>query len=294
MAFLRCLARRGALLLSLLLSLSLPVSPALAAGEKIRIGWTSWADAEAISMIAERILRDELGYDVEMVFDNIGNIFQAMADGEVDVMLMAWLPVHEDYLDKHDRVFEDLGVAYGGGLIGWVVPSYVPEDVFNSFEDLPKPEVKRQLRGRIAGLGESAGMMEQLRTAMDEYGLDGYTIVYGNEVSAIASIRRAVAEQRWVLAGSWRPHWMFAEWDLRFIEDPKKIFGETQTIHSMGRPGFSADFPKLANFFAGFEIPLDELQAVMLRGTKVILDQAVSEYIESHPERVAAWVANAR
>lgn len=283
------MARRLALMIILFTS-----APLLAADGKLRIGWTAWADAEAVSKVAERLLRHELGMEVEMVFDNIGNIYQKLADGEVDVMLMGWLPIHNDYVEQHGRVFEDLGVAYGGGLVGWVVPAYVPEDVLGSFDDLRKPEVKRRLRGRIAGLGETAGMMESMREAMEAYELGGYTLVYGNEVSAIAAIRRAVREERWVLAASWRPHWMFANWELRFIEDPKKLFGDEQSIHIFARPGFSADFPRAARFLGGFQIPLNELQEVMFNGTRKVLDDAISDYLQSNPERVRGWLANAR
>jgi len=67
----------------------------------IRIGWTAWSDAEAVTQIARQVLEERLDYRVELVMTDIGLQYAGVARGNLDVMLMAWLPTtHKAYWDR--------------------------------------------------------------------------------------------------------------------------------------------------------------------------------------------------
>ena len=99
------------------------------AGAPLKLGWSPWADAEVVSLMATQLIESELNQPVERVMADIGIQYQSVARGDLDLMLMAWLPgTHRDYWSKvRDRVL-DLGPMYSGRL-GWIVPDYVPEEV---------------------------------------------------------------------------------------------------------------------------------------------------------------------
>src|SRR5207245_9585054 len=64
----------------------------------IRIGWTAWSDAEAVTNIAKEVLEKRLGYKVDLGMTDIGLQYAGVARGNLDVMLMAWLPTtHKAY-----------------------------------------------------------------------------------------------------------------------------------------------------------------------------------------------------
>lgn len=44
---------------------------------------------------------------------------------------------------------------------------------------------------------------------------------------------------------TWSPHWMFSQYALRYLEDPKQVLGG-ESIPGLGRKGFSAAYPKAA------------------------------------------------
>ena len=43
----------------------------------------------------------------------------------------------------------------------------------------------------------------------------------------------------------WTPHWKFARWDLKFLDDPKKVYGEAETINTIVRQGLKEDMPEV-------------------------------------------------
>lgn len=100
------------LLQVLLVSLIILLTPAQAQEDKtIRMGWTPWSGAEAVTKLAKELLEQRLGYKVELIYTGIGLQYQGLATGDLDVMLMAWLPTtHKTYWDKYSDQLEDLGV----------------------------------------------------------------------------------------------------------------------------------------------------------------------------------------
>ncbi len=102
----------------------------------IRIGWTAWADAEFVTKLARRLLHNRLGYHVKLVMSDIGIQYQGVASGDLDAMLMAWLPTtHRNYWKKVSDKVMDLGPLYINARLGWVVPDYVPAKALDSLAD---------------------------------------------------------------------------------------------------------------------------------------------------------------
>lgn len=66
---------------------------------------------------------------------DMGVAFQALSDGDVDGMLIAWLPVGAaSYYEEYQDEIVDLGTNLEGAQQGFVVPEYMDID---SIEDLP-------------------------------------------------------------------------------------------------------------------------------------------------------------
>lgn len=273
----------------------LPEPPARAEGaedqDKLTIGWTAWADAQVVTRMAQRILQRHTDLEVERQRLNIGIQYQGVASGSIDIMLMAWLPLtHQNYWAKvRDRVV-NLGPLYKGRL-GWVVPDYIPESAVASLSDLTDPEVARRMGGRIQGIDPGSGLMQASARAMEAYDLDGMELVSSSGAAMTAVLSRAIRQEEWVVATAWRPHWVFARFDLRFLKDPKGILGGTERVHALARQGFQGDFPpRITGFFSRMYLPDDELAALLLRTQEVSVEKAVAEYIDEHPRRVRYWL----
>ncbi|WGF89032.1 glycine betaine ABC transporter substrate-binding protein [Marinivivus vitaminiproducens] len=272
--------------------IALTAGGAQAQAEKsIKIGWTAWADAEAVTKLAQRILTEKMGYEVELVMADIGIQYQGIAQGDLDAMMMSWQPVtHASYLEQLGDQVDDLGPIYTHAKLGWAVPAYVPEDQVASIEDLAKPEVAEQLGNQIQGIDPGAGLMQASEKAVSNYGLSDYTLVSSSEAAMLAELDRAERGEEWIVATLWNPHWIFSKYDLRYLEDPKGDLGGSETVNVLARQELVQDQPEAYDFFSRFFIELSDLEAMMFEAQNTSYDEAVTKYIDEHPAQVNYWV----
>jgi glycine betaine/proline transport system substrate-binding protein len=273
--------------------LSLVVGIAHAADKQpVRIGWTAWSDAEAVTRLVARILETRLDQPVELVLLDIGIQYQGLANGDIDAMLMAWLPLtHKPYMDKVGDQVVNLGPLYTRARLGWVVPDYIPRDKLNSIEDLKDRDVRRKLSNQIHGIDPGAGLMQASEKALKAYDLERYRLISSSGAGMTAALSRAIKRKQWIVVTGWSPHWMFARWPLRYLEDPKQALGGRERIHALVRKGFYQDFPvEITEFLSRLFIPLEDLEQIMARANETSYDEAVQHYINQNPKRVNYWV----
>ena len=278
----------------LILIVALGIGTAQAAEKPVlRIGWTAWSDAEAVTRLAARLLETRLHQPVKLVLLDIGIQYQGLANGDIDAMLMAWLPLtHKPYMDKFCNQLVDLGPLYTRARLGWVVPDYIPAKQLKSISDLKDRKVLRKLQNQIYGIDPGAGLMQASEKAMKHYGLDRYRLISSSGAGMTAALARAIKRKKWIVVTGWSPHWMFARWQLRYLDDPDKILGGREQVHALVRKNFDQDFPvEVTEFFSRMFIPLPELENIMARATEKSYKFAVNEYIEQHPARVEYWVS---
>lgn len=264
------------------------------AAQTLRIGWTAWSDAEAVTNMAKQILEKNLAQKVELIMTDIGLQYAGLQRGQIDLMLMSWLPnTHKAYWDKVSGDVEDLGALYTDAKLGWAVPADIPVSVLKTLDDLKKPEVREKLGGKIQGIDPGAGLMRASEEAIKTYGLD-YKLLTASDSAMVVALDRAIQRKQWIVVTTWSPHWMFSQYKLRYLEDPKKSLGGAEEIHALARKGFTADFPKAAAFVKNFKIPLADLEAVMLKAKDSSYDKEAAAYLAANPAKVSQWLANAK
>lgn len=107
-----------------------------------------------------------------------------------------------------------------------------------------------------------------------------------------AALGRAIDRKEWIVVTAWSPHWMFAEWDLRYLKDPKRALGGQERVHALVRKGFYQDFPsEVTEMLTRMYLPLAELEQAMLEATRSSVREAVDSYLREHPARVAYWIS---
>ncbi|CDF96830.1 MULTISPECIES: glycine betaine ABC transporter substrate-binding protein [unclassified Pseudomonas] len=258
----------------------------------IRIGWVNWSDTEIAVKLADTALRDHLKQPVKLVLADIGIQFQALANGSIDLIPMVWLPsTHKSFYDKYKDKLEDLGSLYEG-RIGMAVPTSIPTSELASVEDLNKPEVREKLGGKILTSEVGNGQYKLTEKAIQEYKLDGYKMVASSESGMLSELDRNIKRDKWSLINAWSPHWMFSKWSLRYLDDPKQIFGGAEQIHAVARKGFSAEHPDVARFFANFKIPQADLEKLMATARDSSADKVVAEYYAANKPRFEAMFGN--
>lgn len=64
--------------------------------------------------------------------------------------------------------------------------------------------------------------MKTTDKAISAYGLDGYTLMTSSSSTMLASLKKAMDKGEWIVITGWTPHWMFDQFELKFLDDPKK------------------------------------------------------------------------
>lgn len=101
--------------------------------EKIKLAYVAW-DTEIASTNIIGLVLEDMGYDVTLTQVEAGPMWAAVASGDADAIVAAWLPgTHAKYMTDYEGQLEDLGPNLEGARIGLVVPAYME---INSIEDL--------------------------------------------------------------------------------------------------------------------------------------------------------------
>ncbi len=260
-------------------------------GKTVKIGWAPWSDAEFVTKLAAKLIEDKLGQKVELVQTDVAPLYQGVSRGDIDAMMMAWLPeTHADYYKRVEDKVENLGPLYEGAKLGWIVPDYIPESEISSIEDLKKPEVREKLKGEIQGIDPGAGLTRLSDEAIKKYGLD-YKLNISSEAAMLTTVDRAMRSDGWFVATSWSPHWMFGKYKLRYIADPEGALGGAEHIDALARKGFKEENPKVASLLEKMSIPINELEAAMFDAQETSYEKAVDKYIADNPDRVKEWLS---
>lgn len=250
--------------------------------KEINIALIAWEEAIATTNMWKVIL-EEKGYDVTVTDVDVAPMYQGAANGDVDLFLDTWLPVtHADYWEEYGDQLEDLGAWYDNAKLTITVPSYM-EDI-NSIPDLA--DHAEDLGGRIVGIDPGAGLTRVTQEeAMPGYGLDeDFELVTSSTAAMLAELDSAITEEEPIVVTLWRPHPAYAQYDLKDLEDPEGLMGDAETVHSVGRAGFTEDYPELAGWLENFELSDDELAT---------LEVLTLQEHEDDPEAGArAWLAD--
>ena len=268
-------------------ALTTAMSLAQAAKPEITIGYVDgWADSVATTFTAATVIREKLGYEVKLMPVAAGIMWQGVARGKLDAMLSAWLPVtHGAYYDKMKDQVVDLGVNTPDAKIGLIVPDYVK---INSIADLEAQ--KAEFGGRIIGIDAGAGVMLKADQAIKDYGLD-YKLVASSGSGMIAELTRAEKDQKPVVVTGWVPHWMFAKWKLKFLEDPKGVFGGSEHVDTVANPELEAKAKPVWDFLKKFAWKPGQVNEVMLAIQEGQTPEAAAKaWVAAHPEEVKSWL----
>jgi len=271
----------------------------------VRIAYVEWSSEIASTNVVRAVLQEEMGYECEIIPMAADEMWEAVATGEVDAMVAAWLPgTHGHFYEQYADQIVDLGPNLEGTQTGLVVPQVtpgrqtgrtglqnVPYITIDSITELQEHADK--FRGRIIGIDPEAGIMRQTKEAMEVYGLDNFELISGSEISMAAELANAIRRLEWIVVTGWIPHWKFARWNLKFLEDPENVFGGREEIHTIVREGLREDMPDVYAFLDNFHWTPGDMEQLMLwiEGQDGVypLDSA-RRWMRHHRDKVEAWL----
>lgn len=153
-------------------------------------------------------------------------------------------------------------------------------------------DLKTSGKGNIIGIEPGAGIMGNTETAIEEYDLD-FDLVASSSAGMASELTKAIKDERWIVVTGWTPHWMFARFDLKYLEDPKGIYGGEEYIATLARKGLESDKPGVYGILERFQWTSADMESVMLAVEDgATPEEAAAEWIENHQDQVAGWLGD--
>ncbi|HET57826.1 MAG TPA: glycine betaine ABC transporter substrate-binding protein [Deltaproteobacteria bacterium] len=271
----------------------------------VRLAYVEWSSEIASTNLVKVVIEEELGYPCEITAMRADEMWKAVAKGEVDAMVAAWLPsTHAHFYEQYGKRVEDLGPNLEGTRTGLVVPQVAPgrQTARSGLRNEPYitidsiPEIKEHVdkfRGRIIGIDPEAGIMRQTKKAMKVYGLENMKLISGSEISMTAELAHAIRKLDWVIVTGWVPHWKFARYRLKFLDDPEKVYGGEEAIHTLVREGLKEDMPEIYAFLDNFYWTPEDMEQLMLwieEQKGVYPEDSARRWMSYHREKVQEWL----
>lgn len=253
----------------------------------IKLAYVEWDSCLAATEVAAAVL-EKAGYQVETLSVSGAMLYSALANKDVDAMVCAWLPTtHQNYYEKTKHKIENLGSNMQGTRIGLVVPSYVDID---SIEELKTHA--DLFHNRIIGIDPGAGIMDLTQQAIDAYELPEELLV-GSDATMTAALQEAIRKQEPIVVTGWTPHWMFAAWELKYLQDPKNIYGDPEQIDTLVRLDLQTDHPKAYSLLQAFEMSSQDRAAVMTANREENANPRITAHawIESNAKVINHWLS---
>ncbi len=273
----------------MILALSAAVALGFAtAQDPVELGYVLWDSEIASTHVVAAVLMDDLGYDVNLTSVDAGPMWTGVARGDFDAIVAAWLPAtHEAFWNEYGDDLVDLGPNLEGADIGWAVPTYVEADSITELNDHVDA-----FNGEVIGIDPGAGLMAASDRALEHYGLD-FILLDGSDAAMTAALDRAYNQQQPIIVTSWRPHWMWAAYDLKYLEDPDGIFGDAETINTVVNAEWAENAPAdVMAFLDNFYWTGEDMGAVMLSITQEDMEpmDAARAWIADNRDIVDGWL----
>lgn len=278
----------GLLLAVLLVAALAGCSSGAGGGQTVKLAYVAWDSEIASTYVVKEVLESKLGMTAEMLQVDAGPMWAGVADGSADAMVAAWLPgTHASYLEQYGDKIEDLGPNLDGTKTGLAVPAYMD---INSIEDLKNSDLAGTLDNRIVGIEPGAGIMMATEQALADYGLSDYTLLESSSAAMVQELEKAYRNNEPIVVTGWTPHWMFANMDLKYLEDPKGVYGGAEQIHTMVRTGLAEDMPEVYQFLDQFNWTPEDMEQVMVDiANGQSPEDAAKSWVEEHADQVNSW-----
>jgi glycine betaine/proline transport system substrate-binding protein len=258
--------------------------------ELVYVEWTT----EVASTNVVKVVLENQGYEVKITPVSAAAMWQAVGSDDADGMVAGWLPtLHAHYLKAMKDKVEDLGPNLKGTKSGLVVPAYVTID---NIEDLSKNAEK--FGGKIIGIDPGAGIMSTTEKVLEKYNLDDtFDLIEGSDATMIAMLADAIKNEKWIVVTGWTPHWKFSRWELKYLQDPKNVYGGEEEIRTVVRKGLKEEKPEVYAILDNFAWTIKDVNELMVwnrsDGTlKSDPYQNAKRWVNEHSDKVAQWLPN--
>src|SRR5690625_3389885 len=145
----------------------------------------------------------------------------------------------------------------------------------------------------ITGIEPGAGISVTTERALEEYDeLQGWEVELSSTGAMMSELDTKIENEEPIIVTGWNPHWMFAKYpDLKYLDDPKEIYGGEEGINSLVRIGFEEDHPEAFKLIDQFNWDVEDMEAIMYESVETggEVEEVAKRWVAENEEKVATW-----
>lgn len=250
---------------SLLIILSIALLVGLFSGtgiaqtdEPIVLGEADWPGFRAKNSVIEYIL-ENIGYKVERRSASDPILHEGLTQGDVDVHIGSWLPQNNDLRMKYKGELNYVTQNMTEGIYTLAVPKYVWDAGVKSHADLQEYADKFDNELYLGPTGWASYELMKGAIEDDIYGLGDWEAVNSSQSALMAQIEKSIKEKEWIVFVGWQPHWMNSVYDIKYLEDPQRLWESPYSwVDTLTRKGFEDDYPEVYRFLQQFKVDIED------------------------------------
>ncbi|MFD2630302.1 glycine betaine ABC transporter substrate-binding protein [Oceanobacillus kapialis] len=145
----------------------------------------------------------------------------------------------------------------------------------------------------ITGIEPGAGITVTTEKAIEEYeNLDGWQLEQSSTAAMVTELEEAINNEEPIVVTGWNPHWMFTKFDnLKYLEDPKGVYGEVEEIKSLARKGLEEEKPNAYKLIDQFNWSVEDMESIMYESSDSgeEISAVAQRWVEDNPDKVSEW-----
>ncbi|TGB01448.1 glycine betaine ABC transporter substrate-binding protein [Halobacillus salinus] len=142
----------------------------------------------------------------------------------------------------------------------------------------------------ITGIEPGAGITQATENAIEEYdSFKGWNQETASTAAMLTALGEAIDNEEPVIVAGWSPHYMFAKYDLKYLEDPKEVYGGVEIIKTITRKGLKEDMPEAYEVLDRFHWEPADMEQVMLDAQEMDFEEAAQKWVNNNEDKVAEW-----
>ncbi|MEU8247653.1 ABC transporter substrate-binding protein [Nonomuraea sp. NPDC048916] len=285
-------------------------SSSASAGGTVKIAINPWVGYEASANVVAYLMKNELGYTVELPEIKEQLAWEGFETGDVDVIIENW--GHPDLKQKfidEKKVAQAAGSTGNKGVIGWYIPQWMVDEYpgitdyknLNKYAHLFKTSESgdkgQLLFGDPSYVSNEDALIKNLK-------LDLKVVTGGSEAALIKGAQQAQEQKKPLLFYFWDPHWLFSKTQLARVNlppysegcdaDPKKVACDyaEMDLDKVVSTKFAQTGGKAYELVKNFSWTNEDQNAVAddMTNNGMTGEQAAKKWVEANTAKWQAWI----
>ncbi|SDX46995.1 glycine betaine ABC transporter substrate-binding protein [Salimicrobium album] len=158
-------------------------------------------------------------------------------------------------------------------------------------ESSGKANYGEEINYEITGIEAGAGVVAASQDAVEKYdSLAGWEVSTSSSGAMATALGEAIDNEEPIVVTGWTPHWKFAEYDLKYLEDPQGVFGDAEEIKTMVKTGLKDEKPNAYKILDQFQWETSQMEEVMLEiQNGADPAEAAKNWVSNNEDAVSSW-----